>query len=65
MCLQIQKKKQLTHINNLIAEIKSAKAIERDIATSNSKKTIAFKNKWLITNDIFTIGWINACKTCL
>ena len=40
------------HISNLIAEIKSAKVIEKEIATSNSKKTIAFKNKWHITNDI-------------
>ena len=43
------------HINNLIAEIKSAKAIEKEIATSKSKKTIAFKNKWHITNDIILI----------
>ena len=35
--------KQFIHINNLIAEIKSAKAIEKVIATSNSKKTTAFK----------------------
>ena len=39
------REKQFIHINNLIAEIKSAKAIEKEIATSNSKKTIAFKNK--------------------
>ena len=39
------REKQFTHINNLIAEIKSAKVIEKEIATSNSKKSIAFKNK--------------------
>ena len=33
------REKQFIHIN------KSAKAIEKEIATSNSKKTIAFKNK--------------------
>ena len=49
------REKQFIHINNLIAEIKSAKAIEKEIATSNSKKTIAFKNKWHITNDIISI----------
>ena len=49
------REKQFIHINNLIAEIKSAKAIEKEIATSNSRKTIAFKNKWNITNDIITI----------
>ena len=49
------KEKQFIHINNLIAEIKSVKAIEKEIATSNSKNTIAFKNKWNITNDIISI----------
>ena len=48
------REKQFIHINSLIAEIKSAKAIEKQIATSNSRKTIAFKNKWNITNDIIT-----------
>ena len=43
------REKQFIHIN------KSAKAIEKEIATSNSKKTIAFKNKWHITNDIISI----------
>ena len=43
------------YINNLIAEIKSAKAIEKEIATSKSKKTIAFKNKWHITYDKISI----------
>ena len=49
------REKQFIHINNLIAEIKGAKVIEKEIATSNSKKTIAFKNKWHITNDIISI----------
>ena len=49
------REKQFIHINNLIAEIKSAKVIEKEIATSKSKKTIAFKNKWHITNDIISI----------
>ena len=45
------RKKQFIYINNLIAEIKSAKVIEKEIAASNSQKTAAFKNKWHITND--------------
>ena len=49
------REKQFIHINNLIAEIKSAKAIEKEIATSNSKKTIPFKNKCHITNYIISI----------
>ena len=49
------REKQFIHINNLIAEIKSAKAIEKEIAESNSQKTIAFKNKWHMTNDIMSI----------
>ena len=49
------REKQFIHINNLIAEIKSVKAIEKEIATSNSKKAIAFKNKWHITNGMIPI----------
>ena len=55
------REKQFLHINNLIVEIKSAKAIEKLIATSNSKNTIAFKTKWHIANDIISItyrGWM-------
>ena len=51
------REKQFIHINNLIVEIKSAKAIEKLIATSNSKNTIAFKTKWHITNDIISITY--------
>ena len=59
------REKQFIYIYNFFAEIKSAKAIEKEIGTSNSKKTIAFKNKWHITSDIISITWMNACKTCL
>ena len=50
------REKEFIHINNLIAEIKRAKAIEKEIATSNSKKTIDFKNKCHITNGIISIN---------
>ena len=49
------REKKFIHINNLIAEIKTVKAIEKEIATINSKKTIAFKNKWHITSDTISI----------
>ena len=49
------REKQFVHFNNLIAEIKLANAIEKEIATSNSKKTIAFKSKQHITNDKISI----------
>ena len=52
------REKQFIHINNLIADIKSAKAIEKEIARSNSKKTIVFKNKWHITNEIISITYM-------
>ena len=53
--ITIYREKQFIHITNLIAEIKSAKAMEKEIVTSNSRKTIAFKNKWHIKNDIISI----------
>ena len=56
------KEKHFIHINNLIAD-KSVKAIEKEIDASNSKNTIAFKNKRNITNDIISITYMNACKT--
>ena len=39
------------------------KKIEKEIATSNSKRTIASKNKWHTTNDIISITYMNVCKT--
>ena len=56
------REKQFIHINNLIAEIKSVKTTEKEIATSNLKKKIVSKNKWHITSDITSIIYMNACK---
>ena len=53
--IKIYREKQFIHITNLLAEIKSAKAMEKEIATSNSRKTVGFKNKWHIINDIISI----------
>ena len=49
------RERQLIHINDSIAEIKSTKEREKEIVTSNSKNKISFKNKWLITNDIISL----------
>ena len=53
------RKKAIINVDNLITEIKSVKKIEcereQEIATSYSKKTIAFENKWHTTNDIISV----------
>ena len=50
MCTSPEKKS--SNINNLIAEIRKGKRIEKEIAFTNSKKTIAFTRKWCIINII-------------
>ena len=42
------REKKLLNINNLIAEIRKIKRIEKEIALPNSKKTIAFTREWHI-----------------
>ena len=46
------REKQLININNLIAEIQKVERIEKEIALTNSKKTVAFTRKWHIINNI-------------
>ena len=46
------REKKLLNINNLIAEIRRIKRIEKEIALPNSKKAIAFTRKWHIINNI-------------
>ena len=46
------REKKLLNINNLIAEIRKIKRIEKEIALPNSKKAIAFTRKWHIINII-------------
>ena len=53
------REKQFININYLILEIESVKIIEKEMATSNSKKTIAFNIKWHITNGIISITSMN------
>ena len=57
------RKKAIINIDNLITEIKRVKKIEQEIATSYSKKTIAFENKWHTTNDIISVTQMNVSKT--
>ena len=51
MCTRPVKEK-LINMKNLIAEIRKVKRIEKEIALTNSKKTIAFTRKWHIINNI-------------
>ena len=46
------RKKKLININNLIAEIRKVKRIEKETALTNSKKTIAFIKTLHIINNI-------------
>ena len=43
------------NINNLIAEIRKVKKIEKEIALNSSKKSIAFRKKWHLTDSIIPI----------
>ena len=49
------REKKFININYLIAEIRKVKRIEKEIALNNSKKTIAFKKKWHLTDNIISI----------
>ena len=51
MCTSPEKKK-LINRNNLIAGNQKVKIIEKEIALTNLKKTIAFTRKWHILNNI-------------
>ena len=44
ICVYVQKKKFI-NLNNLIAEIRKVKRIEKEIALTNSMKTSVFKKK--------------------
>ena len=46
------REKKFINLNNLIAKIRKVKRIEKEIALTNSVKTIAFTKKWLIINNI-------------
>ena len=44
--------KNFINLNNLIGEIRKIKMTEKEIALTNSMKTIAFTKKWLKINNI-------------
>ena len=52
LCVYKSREKKLTDINNFIAEIRKVKRIEKEIALTNSEKTIAFTKKWHMINNI-------------
>ena len=43
------------NINNFIAEMQNVRRIEKEIALNNSKKTIAFRKKWLLAGNVISI----------
>ena len=43
------------NITNLIVEVQNVKKMEKEIALSNSMKTIAFRKKWHLTGNIISI----------
>ena len=43
------------NINNLIAEIRKVKRIEKEIALNNSMKAPAYRKKWHLTDNIILI----------
>ena len=49
------REKKFININNLIAEIRKVKRIEKEIALNNSMKTTAFRKKWHLTDNIISI----------
>ena len=49
------REKKFININNLIAEIRKVKRIEKEIALNNSMKTTAFRKTWHLTDDIISI----------
>ena len=51
LCFRSREKKFI-NLNNLIAEIRKVKVIEKETALANSGKIIAFTKKWLIKNNI-------------
>ena len=47
--------KKFININNLIAEIRKVKRIEKEITLNNSMKTTTFRKKWHLIDNIISI----------
>ena len=46
------REKKLINIDNLMDEIRKIKRMKKEIALTNSKKTITFTRKWDIINNV-------------
>ena len=55
LCVYKSREKKFINTNNLIAEIRKIKRIEKEIALNNATKTIAFRKKWHLTDNIISI----------
>ena len=55
----INPERKFININNLIAEIRKVKRIEKEIALNNTKKTISFRRKWHQTDKIISMTQID------
>ena len=49
------REKKFININNLIAEIRKVKRIEKEITLNNSMKTTTFRKKWHLIDNIISI----------
>ena len=49
------REKKFVNINNLVAQIRKVKRIQKEIALNNSLKRIAFRKKWYLTDNIISI----------
>ena len=55
LCAYKSREKKFININNLIAEIRKVKRIEKEIALNSSMKTTVFREKWHLTDSIISI----------
>ena len=49
------REKKFININNLIAEIRKVKRVEKETALNNSMKTTAFRKKWHLTDNTISV----------
>ena len=59
------REKKFVNINNLIAEIRKNKKIEKQIVLNNSMKIIAFRKKWHLTDNLISITQMDCAQEIL
>ena len=59
------REKKFVNINNLIAEIRKNKRIEKQIVLNNSMKIIAFRKKWHLTDNLISITQMDCAQEIL